>query len=171
MFRKVTGSMFELAKYYENYWKNKPLRWKAKFCRESFSQQPIPVRISIPEMKKSFEKEFATTKNSIKQFLPQNIFTELEEVIDNGKNFNCELWTDIVYNYATSWKYTEGESNKYLLLDSLKTLWIGRFVSYATEVKDMDINEAEIVIQKQAEIFEEKFEYLKSLYERPLTQT
>jgi hypothetical protein len=55
--------------------------------------------------------------------------------------------------------------NKYLLLDTLKTLWIGRFVSYAIEVKDMDINEAEIVIQKQGELFEEKLDYLRSIYE------
>ena len=31
------------------------------------------------------------------------------------------------------------DSDKYLLLDTLKTLWLGRFVSYSTEVKKMDI--------------------------------
>ena len=46
----------------------------------------------------------------------------------------------------------------------MKTLWIGRFVDYAIEAKDMNMNEAEKVIQKQAEVFEEKFDYLKSIY-------
>ena len=62
------------------------------------------------------------------------------------------------------WLEDNDEDLKYKLLDSLKTLWIGRFVSYAKQVESMDINDAEIIIQKQAEIFENKFEYLKSIY-------
>jgi hypothetical protein len=32
----------------------------------------------------------------------------------------------------------------------------------------MDINDAETIIQKQAELFEEKFDYLKSTYEKTI---
>jgi hypothetical protein len=35
----------------------------------------------------------------------------------------------------------------------------------------MDIHEAEIVIQKQAEVFEEKFNYLRSIYTDMVTPT
>ena len=164
MFRKVTGSMFELAKYYEDHWKAKPPIWHAKYYRECFSKKPIPVRINISEMKKSFESEFATSKKIMNHYLPESILTELDDVVTNNKNFDSELWAEVVYNYAAAWKNIERDSDKYLLLDSLKNLWIGRFISYATEVKDMDINKAEVVIQKQAEIFEEKFDYLKSIY-------
>ena len=165
MFRKVTGSMFELAKYYENHWKSKPPMWRPKSYRKSFSPKPIPVRIHIPKMKKTFESEFISSKNTMKHFLPNSIVADLEKIIANNKTLDPELWAEIVYNYTAAWKNVESESDRYLLLNSLKTLWIGRFVSYATEVKDMDINEAEIVIQKQAEIFEEKFDYLRSVYE------
>jgi hypothetical protein len=93
---------------------------------------------------------------------------DLDKIVTNNENFDSEIWAEVVYNYAAAWKNLERDSDKYLLLDSLKTLWIGRFVSYTTEVKNMDINEAEIVIQKQAEIFEDKFDYLKSIYEDPI---
>ncbi len=93
-----------------------------------------------------------------------SIVADLEKIVENNENFDPELWAEIVYNYAAAWKKVENESDKYLLLDSLKTLWIGRFVTYATEVKSMDINEAEVVIQKQAEVFEDKLDYLKSIY-------
>ena len=171
MFRKVTGSMFELAKYYEDYWKSKPNRWHAKYCRESFSQKPIPVRVNIPKMGKSFETEFVSSKNIMSQYLPESIVAELENIVTNKKNFDPELWVEIVYNHAAAWKHVVNDSDKYQLLDSLKTLWLGRFVSYATEVEDMDINDAEMVIQKQAEIFEEKINYLRSAYEDPIVQT
>jgi len=164
MFRKVTESMFELAKYYENYWKNKEHEEHKSFYRESFSQKPIPVRVDIPRLKKSFKSEFESSKNIIKQFLPGDIVADLEDIAKKIENFDSELWAEIVYNYAAAYKNIKSESNKYRLLESLKTLWIGRFVSYAIEAKDMDVNKAEQVIQKQAEVFEEKFDYLRSIY-------
>ena len=168
MFRKVTGSMFELAKYYENYWKSKPARWHTKFYRECFSPKPIPVRVNIPEMKKSFQTEYVSTKNNMRQFLPDEIITKLDKIVNSNEIFDSDLWAKIVYHYTTAYKKTENDSDKYLLLDSLKTLWIGRFVSYAAEVKGMDINDAEKVIQKQAEVFEAKIDYLKSIYEETI---
>ncbi|MEA3458932.1 MAG: glycosyltransferase [Candidatus Thermoplasmatota archaeon] len=164
MFRKVTESMFKLAKFYEVYWKSKPAIWRAKFQRESFSQKPIPVQINVSDMKRSFESEFNSSKDMMRQFLPQTIIDNLDDIVNNGGNFNSKLWAEIVYNHAAAFKGIEDEKGKYALLDSLKTLWIGRFVSYATEVEGMDINEAEKIIQKQAGIFEEKFEYLQSIY-------
>ena len=168
MFRKVTGSMFELAKYYEDYWRCKPARWHTKLYRECFSPKPIPVRINIPEMKKSFETEFESTKNTMKQFLPDEIVTKLDDIVNNNENFDSELWVKIVYHYAAAYKKVTNDSDKYQLLDSLKTLWIGRFVNYANEVEGMDINEAERVIQEQAKVFEEKFDYLKSIYKETI---
>lgn len=164
MFRRVIGAMFELAKHYEDYWKSKPTRWQSKFYRECFSQKPIPVKIDLPGMKKQFKEEFLSSKNTMKRFLPDGIVEELEKIANNKSDFDPELWAETVYNFASSWKNMKTQSEQYLLVDSLKTLWIGRFVSYANEVKDLDMNEAEIVIQKQAETFENKFGYLKSIY-------
>jgi hypothetical protein len=107
----------------------------------------------------------------MKQYLPKGIISDLEKVVKNNEEIDSELWAEIVYNYAAAWKNVKSETNRCHLLDSLKTLWIGRFVSFAGEVKDMDINESEIVIQKQAEIFEEKFDYLRSIYEDQITPT
>ena len=170
MFRKVTGSMFELAKHFEDYWKSKPPRWQAKYHRECFSQKPIPVLVNIPDMKKSFEKEFNTSKDKIGKYIPGDLTAALDNIVNNGEKFDSELWVKIVYNYAAAWRNVE-ESEKYQLLDALKTLWIGRFVSYATEVQDMNINDAEKIIQEQAQIFEKNFDYLKSIYNKPITTT
>jgi hypothetical protein len=171
MFRNITTCMFELAKYYKDYWMSRPSRWRTKFYRECFSQKPIPVKINILKMKQCFELEFESTKNTMKKILTEDILVDLEKIVNNNENLDSELWTEIVYNYAAAWRNVKIESDKILLLDSLKTLWIGRFISYVKEVKDMDINEAEIVIQKQAEIFEEKFDYLRSIYEDPIMPT
>jgi hypothetical protein len=65
-----------------------------------------------------------------------------------------------LYHFATSYKKMKIDSDKDLLIGSLKILWIGRFVSYAIEIKDIDINKVEHIIQKSAEIFEKQFNYL-----------
>jgi len=165
MFRKVTGEMLILAEHYEEYWKNKTHNTNHHIHRECFSKKPIPVTVKIPEMKKNFIQEFKSLKNTMSMFLPNSIIEELEKIVENNDNFDSDLWAEIVYNYASSWKTYKNQSDRYLLLDSLKNLWLGRFVSFAEEVKDLDINHAETVIQKQAEIFEEKIGYLLSIYE------
>jgi len=165
MFRKVTGAMFQAASYYEHYWKSRKCKsFRSKFYRECFSQNPIPVKMDIESLKKSFKDEFSSSKDIMKHYLSDSIISDLENIVKNNGEFDTEIWAEIVYNYAAAYKKTESEPDKYLLLDSLKTLWIGRFVSYAIETKDMNINEAETVIQKQAEVFEEKINYLISIY-------
>jgi hypothetical protein len=171
MFRKVTSAMFDLAKYYEKYWTTHPTPFKPKYDRECFSQKPIPVKIDVEDMSRNFKAEFKTCKSIMNKYLPDNIMMELENIVQNGQDFNSNIWTEIVYTYAASWKNVLSDTDRYELLDSLKTLWIGRFVSYAKEVENMDINEAEKVIQKQAELFEKKFDHFTSIYEKQVVPT
>jgi len=164
MFRKVTGSMFELAKYYEEFWKERdPKQHKSRY-REHFGQKPIPVNVDIDKLKKTFKNEFAVSKMTFTRFLPDEIVAALDNIARHIELFDAELWTKIVYHFAASYKKMKTDSDKDLLIESLKTLWIGRFVSYAIETKDMDVNKAEHIIQKSAEIFEKQFNYLRSIY-------
>lgn len=164
MFRKVTKSMFELAKYYEGYWKQRPSYWRARYHRESFSQKPIPVRVNIDEMNQSFKNEFFSSKEIYTRFIPDELIASIESIANNGNSFTAALWAKIVYHYASSYKNLTDETDKYSLLDTLKTLWLGRFVSYARQVKEMDINDAEKIIQSQAEEFEKQIDYFKGIY-------
>ncbi|MDH7506558.1 MAG: glycosyl transferase family 2 [Candidatus Thermoplasmatota archaeon] len=163
MFKKVTGSMFELAKYYEKFWRNRKNNEKILY-RNSFSKKPIPVKINIENLKKTYTDEYILIKSKIQKILPKDIFEELNNLNDNYAGFDSELWAEIVYNYAAAYKYANNMELKNLLINTLKTLWIGRFVSYALETKNMDTNEAEKVLQRQAEIFEQKLDYLRGIY-------
>jgi len=164
MFRKVTKSMFELAKYYEAYWKKKPNRWFSKHPRDNFSKQPIPVKVNIHEMHNSFNNEYLASKEVMNRFLPNEIMDLVENVVHHDADFNAELWTKVVFHYAASYRNLTNDAEIYSLLDTLKTLWLGRFVSYAKQVEHMDISQAEKVIQSQADVFENNFEYLKNIY-------
>jgi hypothetical protein len=157
MFRQVTGKMFELAEYYEDFWKKmaKPIQYINH--SDSFTQKPIPVTIDLVKLKKTFKQEYVPTYKIMKNYLPQNIVKELEPLGRKIEKFTMDLWAESVYHFAIAYKRLKRKQERYVLLDTLKTLWFGRFVSFVTETSDMDINAAEGIIQKQARVFEEKF--------------
>jgi glycosyltransferase involved in cell wall biosynthesis len=164
MFRKVTGCMFELTKYYEEFWKQRePVSSQTRF-REYFGQKPIPVKVNIEKLIKTSKREFRLQKKIYDQVLPDKIAKRLTSVVVDNDQFDAELWAKIVYHFAALYEHLEANADKERLIDALKTLWIGRFASYVMETNDMDINEAEEVIQRQVSVFEEQFNYLKSVY-------
>lgn len=161
MFRQVTGTMFDLAEYYENFWKNRKRIKRKSIQRGFYGKKPIPVVVNIDRIREHFEKDYKNVRKHIKKILP-NLFEEIEEISRKIEKFDAEIWADIVYNFASYYKrYKE---NKYIVLDTLKTLWLGRFLSYVIQTKDMDLMEAESIIQEQAKVFEKKFDYFVSIY-------
>ncbi|KAA0008113.1 MAG: glycosyl transferase family 2 [Thermoplasmata archaeon] len=164
MFKQVTGKMFELTKYYEGVWKRKKHVKHNGTYRESFVQKPIPVKVDLEKLEKGFKHDVVEMRNIIKRFLPEDIMARLEKCAKDVKGLDAELWAKIVYNFAASYKRLDKDVDRFVLLEAFKPLWLGRFVSYALEVKDMDVNEAERVIYHQAEVFENNFDYLVSIY-------
>lgn len=164
MFKKVTRTMFDLAKYYEVFWKTRSRIITKSFYQKSYSKKPVPVKININKLKQSFIEEYLSKKDIIIKILPEDIMTTLDNTVNNHGFFDADLWSKIVYNFLAAYKYAGDNIIKISILDSLKTLWIGRFVSYVKETENMDISESELVLQKQAETFEKNFNYLLSIY-------
>ncbi|HEC95339.1 MAG TPA: glycosyl transferase family 2 [Thermoplasmatales archaeon] len=164
MFRQVTGKMFELAHYYENVWKYRERKGRNGFYRESFGQKPIPVKVDLKKLEKNFKHDVMNLRDVIQRFLPEDLVKKLEKTTKDTSKFDADLWAKIVYNFAASYKLLGKSVDRYVLLEAFKPLWLGRFVSYAIEVKDMEVNEAERVIHHQAEVFEDNFGYLVSIY-------
>jgi hypothetical protein len=163
MFRSVTGSMLELAKYYEDIWKKRePSIHNLRF-NGHIGRKPIPVKIDVKDLNKNFIKELKEIHDNLFNYLSKKTLKSLNTNIENG-NIDSELWSKIVYEFAASYKNIKTSKDKKLLIDALKTLWIGRFASYTKETKDMNLNQAEQVIQKQAQIFEHNFDYFKIIY-------
>lgn len=160
MFRQVTGEMFELAEYYEEFWKNRGDGRKIP-SRKFFCQNPISVSVNIDKIKSYFSNEFLSSKKIIKKILPEKIFKKVEK-ISKDEIFDSESWAETVYNFASYYKKNKHERSR--ILDALKTIWLGRFIGYVIETQNMDLNGAETVIQEQAKIFEEKLDYFISIY-------
>jgi len=164
MFRQVTNTMFDLAKHYESFWRNNATRASKMESRGFYGQKPIPVRVDINKMKEYFEKEYISHKIRIEHILPDDLLNKIAGITKNVEKLDAETWAEVVYNFAAYYKKLENENERYTTIDTLKSIWLGRFLSYAIETKNMEWNEAEEVIQKQARIFEEKLNYFLDIY-------
>jgi hypothetical protein len=163
MFRQVTGSMFALAQHYEGFWKAKK-DGRRITKRDFFCKNPIPIEVGIDEITTHFKSGFSHSKKLIKKILPDDIMGEVSNVMQGNVNYDETLWAKTVYNFAAYYKNVTEAQQAYDTLNALKSLWLGRFIGYVHETKEMDLNEAESVIQRQAGVFEDKRDYLLSIY-------
>jgi hypothetical protein len=89
-----------------------------------------------------------------RRLFPTPIYKEVNQLAIGEANLDSELWSRCVW-----WTFKAySKKSDIHLIDALRVLWIGRFVSYYDECKDMDIFGAEAVIRKQARMFEITFD-------------
>lgn len=160
MFRQVTGKMFELANYYQDFWKNNRRAVNARTHRKFFAQKPIPVMVDVDKLRKYSRKEFRLNEKLIAEIIPEELMNKLRKAVESN-DFDADLWAKIVYHFAVFYKNFH---KSYAVLDALKGIWLSRFLSYVIETENMDLNEAEKVIYEQARVFEKNMDYLLSIW-------
>lgn len=158
MFRQVTGQMFEMADFYQDVWRTRCDHDGHHGHKEFFTQNPVPVNLDLQKLTRTFREEFSGHRNHMQQILSETLVDRLELVVTDLDRFDAELWATSVYTLATAYRQTVTLEQKETILEIMKTLWLGRFVSYAHETADMDMDEAESVIQRQARVFDDLFE-------------
>lgn len=164
MFREVVGSMLDLMMYYEDVWKNEYIPRRVRRVKAKYhGQKPTPVAVDIGKVDKMFKQGYKDFETIISASMANDVFKELEKAAQKDPvDITPDLWARIVYNMAAAYK-RNGEKRTNIL-DALRILWMGRFASYVNDTKDMDTNDAEREIERQAEIFEQERDYLKSIY-------
>jgi hypothetical protein len=163
MFRQVTRTMFDLVKYYEDFWRNRRDA-KKTISREFYGQKPIPVKVNTKKIRSTFQKDFLTTEKKIGQVLPEDLMKKLKDMVGDNKQLDAKSWAQIVYNFAAFYKNISTKSERDEVLDALRILWLGRFMSYVDETKKLELNEAEKIVQNLARIFEEDIDYFLTIY-------
>ncbi|MFO8133285.1 MAG: glycosyl transferase family 2 [Thermoplasmatota archaeon] len=166
MFRQVTGQMFEMAGFYQDVWRSRCNDGGHHGHKEFFTQNPVPVNLDLDRLTRSFRQEFTEHRDDLKRFLPVSLVDRLHGCVDDLDRFDAELWAASVYSLATAHRRAS-PSEKKAVIEVMKTLWFGRFVSYAHETAGMDLDDAEEVIQHQARVFDDTFEDYMLMPQQP----
>jgi hypothetical protein len=162
MFSEVVSMILDLMMHYENVWRKKPVIKKVKRVMAKYhGQRPPPLSVNVEKVRRMFEDGYKSYGKFIRSITGNKIYNQLQRRIKRKVGIDAELWSKLVYALAAS--YRKRKQRMYVI-DSLRTLWLGRFITYVEETKGMGVEEAEKILEEQAKIFERNRDYLISRY-------
>jgi glycosyltransferase involved in cell wall biosynthesis len=161
MFRQVVFTMLSLMEEHEAVWK------KAK------GSQPVPI--IGPELKiepqaftinvKKLIDDFKTGYNNYNELWKKIIAPDNWEIVadlykKDEKDFllDTEYWAKILYDLSAGFHQWQG--NRQLMVSLMTPLYFARVASFVNRTSEMSNEEAEQVVEEQAEIFEQTKGYL-----------
>ena len=162
MFIQVVGSMFTCAKVYEKYWVGISGSRPVPLLRYPITYPgPEPPRIDASRLLKEFRYTLAEKKSLLGDVLGKDLLKNLTRISNSSSLiFPPEIWAEIVYSFASAYKSQEVDD----LLETLRGIWLGKVYSYITQTEGMVDEDAEHIVEKEAEVFEDLKPSLISKY-------
>ncbi len=164
MFQQVIGTMFTLMERYEPLWKDvrksKPTALYG-FCSEVY---PEAIVVDADRMIEKFVAGYAENKDFLKEFLPEERMEELEGMASRSDHqfvFPMQVWVRLVWDYAVAYHRSPKDDkaiNRLML--SMVPLYFGRTASFVKETWNMPTYEAEDVVERLCDIYEQEKGYI-----------
>ena len=169
MFCQVISTLFYSMSDYEHHWReiqsSQPVRI---LLRSNHSELPDPVPVNLDKLRDELVEGFNHFAPLYQQILDVANFAQLTECVGSLRqkgvtHFPPQLWAKVVYDFA--YTYQTWGRNRRRLVDLLVPLYFGRTAAYCEEVLHQDDEEADVVIESQAETFEGVKPYLIKKFE------
>lgn len=153
MFYQVVGTLFRLINYYRDHIKAVDEIRPVNRLGEMPTERPGEIIVDQRDLLRRFQAKYkelvednAAFLGSLREELDRVAASELE-----GYSFPLDLWVKTVYLAINAF----AESEDLAVLDALRVLWQGRFLSLVRETQEMSDEEAESYIQGQLAIFQQ----------------
>ena len=161
MFRQVVGTLFGMMPRYEAVWRSVhgsepiPLMGTRKLV------QPPPVSPSLERLQGNFLAGYEHFSPLWREILSAESFDRLSRIATlrhPEAGFDAKMWARIVYDFAYS--YLRWSRDRYKLVEIMTPIYYGRVASFIIETSAMTTDEADMVVERQAEVFEAEKSYL-----------
>lgn len=161
MFNEVVGTMFELMIYYEEVWRKRQPLNRNRCLAHYHGVNPPPTLVNVEKVRELFFKVFEEWQPVIKEVLPSDLYGELQGALVDGEvKMDMDLWSRLVYACAAAYKRLRAPQ----VIGALRALWLGRFVTYAKEAEELDVQGTEALLEEQARVFEKNKDYLLKIF-------
>jgi glucosylglycerate synthase len=170
MFRQVVWTIFNLMEQNEFYWRKIQKSEAVEIFGAEFCLEPEPVQINLDALIYKFKVGFKQFGTFWKDILDSKSYGVLKKASRMDKNeflIPIEAWVCILYELAATFHYWPMNRNK--LIDLITPLYQARVASFVRETKPMNSSEAEMLVEKQAEAFEDNKKYLLKLWDKKRT--
>jgi len=166
MFRQVVWTIFHLMEVYEDFWK----ATRGSSQVETFGMQgyaePEPVRVNMDALLENFRVGFSQFGSLWRDVFSEECFREIEKASTIEKDaflFPVDTWVLILYELAATFHVWQKNRNK--LIDLMVPLYYARVASFVNMSRDMNSQQAEDLVEEQAQLFEDHKDYLLKVWD------
>ncbi len=161
MFRQVVSTLLLLMEENEKVWKSVKESQPVPIIGPDLKIEPKPFEINIDKLIGDFKIGYSNWHEIWKKIIHEDNWPVIEELnTKSGKDFimHTEIWAKILYDLAAAFHHWKG--NRQLLVSLMTPLYFARVASFVNRTIDMTTQEAEEVVEEQAEVFEKNKAYL-----------
>jgi hypothetical protein len=167
MFRQVCGTIFTLMDEHESFWTGIQGSDPVPTFGMEATLEPDPIEVNQPRMVREFQTGLRLFGAVYKEIFSPDVYDALVEA---GKLkpddflFPVEIWARLVYELAA--KYHHLDMHRMRLLTLMTPLYLARVASFINRTRDMTSQEAEVVVEEQATIFEQEKPHLLEVWQK-----
>ncbi len=167
MFRQVVYPIFELMEENERMWKTVSGSESIPTYGDCAQKEPEAFTVDLPGMIENFKEGFKNLSVLWEKIINPSSFFLLKDLTKKRKieNFliSTDDWAKIVYDFAAT--FHRWKKDRKNLVDIMRPLYYARVASFINRTKDMTTQEAEEVIDQQAQTFESLKPYLLQIWD------
>jgi glycosyltransferase involved in cell wall biosynthesis len=168
MFRQVVYPIFEMMEKNEEKWKSVGGSEPIPTYGELIQIEPEAFSVDLPGMIENFHEGFKNLSLLWENIINPESFSMLRGLTRkrNPENFlmPTEDWAKIVYDFAATFHHWK--KNRRNLVDIMRPLYYARVASFINRTRDMTTQQAEEIIEQQAQTFETLKPYLLEIWEK-----
>jgi len=168
MFRQVVYPLFQLMEDYVDKWRKIQESTPIPTYGSPIKQEPEAFSVDLPGMIDNFKGGFKNLSVLWEKIINPQSFAVLKGLTKKRRIENflmpAEDWVQIVYDFAATfhqWKRDKGK-----LVEIMRPLYYARVASFINRTKDMNNEQAEEIIEQQAQTFETLKPYLLKIWEK-----
>jgi glycosyltransferase involved in cell wall biosynthesis len=170
MFRQVVITLLSMMEENELIWKSVKESKPVPIVGPDLKIEPKPFQINVNKLVTDFKIGFNNYKEIWKKIIAPDNWEVIEELAKKEEKdflFKTEIWAKILYDLAAAFHHWQG--NRQLMLSLMTPLYFARVASFVNRTIDMSNEEAEAVVEEQAEVFEQQKEYLIHRWDMDVT--
>ena len=167
MFRQVLWTVFSLMERHESYWKDVRGSEPVEISGYKGQIDPEPVKVDLEGMINNFKVGFRQFSPLWKEIFCTKCFSEIKKATKlDSQDFHLstDAWIRILYELAATFHAWSVNRNK--LIDLVTPLYYARVASFVRQSWEMSTQEAEELVEEQAQRFEERKDYLIKMWDK-----
>jgi hypothetical protein len=166
MFQQVVGTLFSLLAVYPWRWRQVRGSQPVPEVGEPVEGEPEPVSITIPALVERFREGLRSHGSLWARVLAPDVREQVERAAEGGpaRWLTDRWWARVVYDFAVAFHRNDLDPDA--VVAALVPVYFGRVAAFAEETQALDSRQAERVVERQAEVFEQEKPRLVAAWER-----